>query len=204
MVDPRKISLRRPSRMDGWCPTFTGTGFYPIVPRVEDVRIQDIARGLAYKYRFGGHSDPPITVAEHSVLVSRVIEILWPKSKQMLPGLLHDACEAFTQDIQGPLRAFIKVSHPNGQLITWGDMERSINQVVGKALGIKQDFYSSPEVEAADILTLVVEKASCPNLRVGNWGLPRCPTELQDLKVEFLSPQTAFDTFLGRYHALTS
>jgi hypothetical protein len=199
---PQDIVSKRPSRIEGWIPTFSGVGFHPITPKESEVRIEDIARGLAFKYRYGGQTEP-ITVAEHSILVSRIIEILWPESRQMLAGLLHDACEGYTHDIQAPVRKSIRVQIPNGTLITWGDMERAINQVIAKALGIGQDFYQAPEVRAADILALALEKEQIPALRqFESWGTPAVPAGLAKLKVEFLSPEMARDAFLGRYYTL--
>lgn len=202
-IKPRQITLKRSSRLQGWMPTFSGSGFHPISPKVSDVCLEDITRGLAYKFRYGGHTEP-ITVAEHSILVSRVIEILWPQSGQMLAGLLHDACEAYTHDIQAPIRRFIKVEKPDGTFVSWGDMEREINQVIAKALGINQDFYQSPEVKAADILTLTIEKAQIPALQqYGNWGLPKIPDELSDVKVAHLSSEESYHAFRKRYRELT-
>lgn len=204
MVIPSEITTRRPPRWAGRVPTYTGSEFSPITPKAGDVSLVDIARGLACKYRYGGHSDPLITVAEHSVLVVKIIDILWPASGQQLAGLLHDACEAYTQDIQSPVRQFIKVVLPSGEMITWGDMERRVNTVIAKALGIKKDFYSSPEVAAADMLAVSVEKAACPNFAPGKWGVPAIPPELADLKPEFLSPEDSMKLFLDTYQKLTS
>lgn len=202
-ITPQDIVLKRPPRQEGWIPTFSGVGFQPITPKVANVRIDDVARGLAYKFRYGGHTEP-VTIAEHSILVSRVIEILWPESKQMMAGLLHDACEAYTHDIQGPIRKSIRVLLPDGSLVTWGDMERTINQVIAKALGIGQDFYQAPEVRAADVLALAIEKEQIPTLKqLDSWGTPAIPPVLlSKLKVEFLSPEMAKDAFLGRYYSL--
>ena len=203
MVNPTTITrqLRRPPRWEGWIPTHTGNGFFVIDPKPEDVRLEDIAYGLAYTYRYGGQVEP-ITVAEHSVLVSLIIEILWPKSKKMLAGLMHDACEAYTHDIQAPVRQFIKVDMPNGDQITWGDFERKINQTVAKALGLDTRFYTAPEVRAADLLALCLEKAQCPSIAKMNWGLPDILPEIEHIKVRFDTPKVARATFLERYQAL--
>jgi len=201
-INPQEVQIKRQPRWEGWVPTYSGKGFRPITPKVSDVRLEDIAHGLAYKFRYGGQTEP-VTIAEHSLLVSRIIETLWPKSGQMLAGLLHDACEAYTQDLWAPIRCFVKVAHPNGSLITWGDMERAVNQTIAKAFGIDQDFYSAPEVHAADILAVSIEKAQIPALqKSGSWGTPPVPPELSGLQIEYLSPQTACDAFVGRFHSL--
>jgi hypothetical protein len=179
-----------------------GRGFHPLDPKPGEVRIEDIVRGVAYKFRFGGQSNPAITVAEHSLLVASVIETLWPESGKVLAGLLHDACEAYTHDIQAPVRMFIKVALASGEVITWGDMERRVNQCIGRALGIDPDFYSAPEVKAADHLAAAIEQQVCENLRGQKWGLPPIPPEIAHLKIRPLSPAQAAIKFESRLKTL--
>ena len=203
MVKPQDIIVRRVERLEGWIPTFSGSGFHPITPQVSEVAITDIARGLAYKYRYGGHGDP-ITVAEHSLLVADIITTLWPnKTRGAISGLLHDACEAYTQDIQAPFRKQIRVLKPDGSLITWGEMEKDILLVIQKALKIKGDLFS-PEVRAADILALALEKKQSPILQQyeDSWGIPEIPSELRGLYLQYLSPQDAYVAFLDRFESL--
>lgn len=203
MVSPLDITrqLNRPPRWEGWIPTRTGNGFFIIDPKPEDVRLEDIAYGLAHTYRYGGQVEP-ITVAEHSVLVSLIIEILWPESNKMLAGLMHDACEAYTHNIQAPVRRFIKVDRPDGIQITWGDLERRINQAVAKSIGLDVHYYAAPEVGAADIVALCLEKSQCGSIRTRKWGLPPIPQEVEHLKVRFESPEVARTTFLERFTSL--
>jgi len=202
LLKPSDIKLNRPAGWAGWIPTKSGTGFHPLAPKVEEVRLSDIAQGVSYRYRYGCQTQP-YTVAEHCVLVSHIIELLWPESKQMLPGLLHDACEAYTHDLLSPVRSAVKVTMADGTLISWSDMERRINQTVGKYLGITPDFYSAPEVLAADILAVVIEKAQIPELQgLGSWGLPVLPPELERLRIRFWGPEEARQAFLTRYHDL--
>lgn len=168
-----------------------------LTPRSGDVCLEDVAWGLAYKNRYGGQLGP-ITVAEHSVMVSRIIDLLWPESKQGLAGLLHDACEAYTHDIQAPVRKFVKVAMPNGELVSWGDMERKVNTAIAKALGIHKDFYSANEVAAADILAAAIERKAL--MKGGpSWGHPEIPPELGDFQVRLIEPQIAYEEFLTRY-----
>lgn len=60
----------------------------------EDVRIEDIAHHLALINRFNGGTPKPISVAQHSVLVSRLLP-----DEHALAGLLHDASEAYLGDV---------------------------------------------------------------------------------------------------------
>jgi hypothetical protein len=54
--------------------TFTGKTVNPLAMRPEDVDIRDIAHGLALVNRFGGHTRFPLSVAQHAVHVSQVME----------------------------------------------------------------------------------------------------------------------------------
>lgn len=195
-------SLHRPSKYDGCVPTRSGLSFNMLDPKPEFVVLEDVIHGMAYTYRFGGQIGP-ITILEHCVLVSRIIEILWPKSKAQMPGLLHDACEAYGHDIQAPVRKFLKVTLPNGTEISWGDLERKVNAAISKALWDGTDFYSYPEVQAADILAVAIEKSQIASIKDENWGLPTIPKEIAHLKVEFLSPADAIVAFTARYNELS-
>lgn len=77
-----------------WIMTHSGRRVNPLNVQIDDVDITDIAHALALTNRFGGHTVCPITVAQHSVLVSRMV----PKEHAM-QGLLHDASEAYLGDV---------------------------------------------------------------------------------------------------------
>lgn len=194
-------AVRTQARYDGHIPTASGLVFDILEPKAEHVRLDDIVQGLAYKFRFGGQIGP-ITVAEHSVLVSQIIEILWPESNAMFAGLLHDGCEAYTHDIQAPVRKFIHVKMRNGDLISWGDLERRINMAISKALSLGHDFYAYPEVQAADILALAIEKSMLPTICDANWGIPAIPDAIKHLKIQFLSSIEAAHLFRHRFSEL--
>lgn len=79
--------------------TFSGIRFRPLDPRPDDIWIQDIAHALAHQSRFGGHCRRFYSIAQHSVHVSQrcqPADALW--------GLLHDASEAYLQDVCRPLK----------------------------------------------------------------------------------------------------
>ena len=66
-------------------------------PRVTDIRIEDIAKGLATQTRFCGQLKPGIwhySIAQHCVIMSRVVA-----PEYALQALLHDAPEAYIHDV---------------------------------------------------------------------------------------------------------
>jgi hypothetical protein len=68
-------------------------------PRPEDICLEDIASGLANTIRYRGALGVPLTVAQHSVLLS-----YWTgfTDDQRRFALLHDAAEAYLGDIPAP------------------------------------------------------------------------------------------------------
>lgn len=88
-------------RKGDWIQTFLGVQFWPLDPRVEDIRLLDIAHALSNLCRFTGHCQQFYSVAQHSVLVSQNV----PKDDAKW-GLLHDAAEAYLGDLSRPIKRF--------------------------------------------------------------------------------------------------
>jgi 5'-nucleotidase len=81
-----------------WMATYSGLKFYILKPDPKKIRIEDIAHHLALINRFGGATTKPLSVAQHSVMVSKYIEVAGNSREDMLWGLLHDAAEAYLGD----------------------------------------------------------------------------------------------------------
>ena len=159
--------------------TFTGRTFYPLSPRAEDIDIEDIAHALAMKCRFSGHTQVFYSVAEHSVLVSKLVP-----EKYALAGLLHDAAEAYLADVAGPIKsAFQKFQ----------EAEMRLMDVIEDKFGIVETDESYECIKTADITALEMEKATVMRRdfyrsKLGIWGY--------DWK-------TAKELFLERFNELT-
>ena len=68
--------------------------------RPEDIDILDIANALGNTCRWSGQVSRFYSVAEHSVIVSRLVS-----PQNALWGLLHDAGEAYLSDLVAPIKA---------------------------------------------------------------------------------------------------
>lgn len=106
----------RADRKAAYVVTYTGR-FYPFAPSPEDVRIADIAHGLAHSARYNGAGRRFYSTAEHSHHIA-----LWllPRygAEVALCGLLHDAPEPLSGfgDVLRPVKdtvPFIKETETN-------------------------------------------------------------------------------------------
>ena len=86
----------------GCITTFSGTIFNLIDPRPEMIVLDDIAHHLSMVCRWAGATKEFFSVAQHSVLVSKIV----PDHLQRW-ALLHDAAEAYIGDITRPLKAML-------------------------------------------------------------------------------------------------
>jgi 5'-deoxynucleotidase YfbR-like HD superfamily hydrolase len=84
-------------------------------PSPMDIEIEDIAHGLARVARWNGQTggEHAFSVAEHSVLVERVVRQLAPglKPEAQLTALLHDSPEYVIGDMISPFKALLGDSY---------------------------------------------------------------------------------------------
>lgn len=118
----------RPRTEHNWINTLGGRRFWPLDPRPEEVFVADIAAGIARKSRFGGFTHRGnYSVAEHSVMVSRLLR-LHPKRPELAKwGLLHDAAEAYFGDICRPVKREFGI---------FGPIEERILKCVAERFGL--------------------------------------------------------------------
>lgn len=86
--------------------TFTGKLVDPFDIKQEDIDIVDIAHALAFICRYNGHTKFFYSVAQHSLMVEKLVSDWHPNVPLVmrLRALLHDASEAYIHDISGPLK----------------------------------------------------------------------------------------------------
>lgn len=122
--------------------TASGREFDFTDPRPESINIEDIAHALSNLCRYTGHVREFYSVAQHSILVSRLV----PPDVAMY-GLLHDASEAYLGDVSSPLKQLLPEY-------------RRIESVVQGAIYSKFDLHPAGayDVKGADLIALVTEK----------------------------------------------
>jgi len=92
-----------------WQRMLSGRRLDLLDPSPLDVELEDIAHGLARVARWNGqtHGEHAFSVAQHSVLVEQVAEVISPglKPHEQMFALLHDAPEYVIGDMISPFKA---------------------------------------------------------------------------------------------------
>lgn len=98
-----------------WQRMLSGRRLDLLAPDPADIEIEDIAHGLARVARWNGQTkgERPFSVAQHSLLVERVVRELSPSAHKgdLLAALLHDAPEYVIGDLISPFKAAIGLDY---------------------------------------------------------------------------------------------
>ena len=110
---------------NAWIQVYGGGKVHPLNVQPGEINITDIAHALSNKCRFNGHTREFYSVAEHSVRVAMLLPFTTGAS---LAGLLHDASEAYFDDIVSPMKCT-----PEYSLVRNADwlMQREIYRLFG-------------------------------------------------------------------------
>lgn len=128
-----------------WITTYTGRRFYPLDPQPEDIYIEDIAHSLSLLNRFTGHTKFPYSVAQHSIKVSEYAY------GHELAGLLHDASEAYVNDLARSLKQYLP---------KYKEIENKILDVIDTKFNVNT---RAAKVKEIDTRTLVTEASQLCN-----------------------------------------
>jgi uncharacterized protein len=162
--------------------------------------------------RFTGHTSEFYSVAQHSVLVSKVV-----RPSVALAGLMHDAAEAYMGDIARPWKRFLRVQverETDAGLIRIEGSLKEVEHLLLKAIferfGIQSPDAApgcifSTEVEHADTVLLVTEARDLLSPVVEDWHRTRGYSEVEPLgeKIVPWSPLGARNAFIARFNELT-
>jgi len=126
-------------------------------PDPATIDIRDIAHALSHLCRFTGHTRKFYSVAQHSVMVSRLV----PKGLA-LEGLLHDASEAYLGDVSSPLK---------GLLPDYQRLEKKVQLAIVQRFGLNCSL-NLKIIHDADMAALATERRDL---------MPQAKTELQGI-----------------------
>jgi len=180
--------MKRP----GWIQTYTGKPFYFDNIDSNEICIEDIAHALSNICRFGGHTPFHYSVAQHSLLVSRLV----PR-EYALEALLHDATEAYIGDMVTPLKRRIP---------EFSGYEAELSKKISRVFGLRNigDFgingmLWSEEIHKADLEALAIEAKFVMGADLEDWGLdPVTNTQMRRM-VRPRTQKEAKEDFLNRF-----
>jgi len=169
--------------------TLSGKNYLPSHPTHDLININDISHALSNICRFAGHVSSFYSVAQHSVLVARIIEGLGGNPYMQLHGILHDATEAYLTDIPTPVK----------RLITGFDtLEDNFYRVIAEVYGLEPEL---PEiVKRADGIALATEARDLMG-DPKNWRLPHEPCGIIVIPKPPIDAKTMF---LEAFHEIYS
>lgn len=162
----------------------TASGRYAnlVAPLPHHIDIGDIAHALSNICRFGGHTREFYSVAQHSVLASRIVP-----SEFALAALLHDAPEAYVGDVTLPLKHLL----PDYRAI-----ETAIWRVIADCFDLPVDLPSC--VKRADRVLLATERRDLMKEQDTPWPVLDGVPPLPDV-IDPWGPSHARAEFVMRY-----
>jgi uncharacterized protein len=174
---------------DRYFRTFRGKRVHAFAPCPEEIDIDDLAHSLAHQCRFLGHTDSFYSVAQHSVVVSRLVprpDALW--------GLLHDASEAYLGDLPEPVKC-------NPLMAVYREAEDRLLACICGRFGLAPEIPAS--INLADRIALATEFRDVTTVNDPAWvveecGVAPCPT----MYIIPWAAAVAEDQFLRRYWEL--
>lgn len=156
-------------------------------PDPSTIVIEDIAWALSRLPRFSGHSIPyvPYSVAQHCIQVAKDLEEHGPYIQ--LFGLLHDAAEAYINDLPSPVKHIPEIHTVIKKL------EDSLMTAIYTALKIDPPTHDEEVlVKIADKTQQAVEAYNYMYSRGADWNLPE--VSFKKLQ-EFESPLTSVEVY---------
>ena len=171
--------------------TVSGRWVNPFDPDPDQLDAGDIARALANQCRFGGHCRVFYSVAQHSVIVSELVEQRGSDVEDVFAALMHDAAEAYLGDMPHPLK------HRSPLGAAFKAAEERLEQAIRDHFRIKPGV---PEIKQADRALLATERRA---FSAETWHWPELEgVEPLDLDLTAWTPDEAAQAFARRYAEL--
>ena len=116
-------------------------------PTTDMIDIKDIATSLSHICRFGGHVNRFYSVAQHSVLVYRLVREYGEGYE--LEALLHDATETYVGDVVKPLKVILGDNYKQ--------LEQNFECIIARKFDLRQAIEVERLVKRFDMEALELE-----------------------------------------------
>ncbi len=117
-------------------------------PRPAAICVEDIARSLSMQCRFGGFVERFYSVAEHALLVHRLVrDVAGPELA--FAALHHDSHEAYLGDVPTPLKRLL------GGVMT--ELAGDVDDAICRSFGFPDDLFHHDIIKDADEQALRIE-----------------------------------------------
>lgn len=170
--------------------------FWPLDAHVDEINVEDIARGLANEDRYGNQTPYFYSVAWHTIALSYVVPPHLAKW-----ALIHDAAEAYLCDIPRVLKHM-------GSFDVYREAEEKLLLVVAEALGM-DDINEPEELKPYDVLMSHTEMlvmfgdyAEAKLRSLGYTDQHLAEARVDSLLIRHLEPEEAYVAWMARYSEL--
>lgn len=162
----------------------------------EAFTVEAIASALSKICRFTGHTSRFYSVAAHSVMVCSIArDLSGGDEKVALRAILHDASEAFLQDVSSPLKAILGT--------VYADLESRASRAIYRSFGLDpDDEIANHVVKAADMIALAVEKRDLMPYDSNPWPCLEGVRIPDGLTAPVSEPEEDAVEFLNAFHAI--
>ncbi|ASK77284.1 MULTISPECIES: hypothetical protein [Klebsiella/Raoultella group] len=166
--------------------TLSGKHFNYLDIQQDAIEIEDIATALSHICRFAGHLPEFYSVGQHSVLSSLLVP-----QEFALEALLHDAAEAYLQDIPAPLKHLL----PDYRAI-----ETRVDAAIRQKFGLPAEQH--PTVKYADLVMLASERRDFEIDDGTVWPMLEGIIPTDQFVINPVRPGQAYGMFMNRFHQL--
>lgn len=154
-----------------------------LAPDATGLPITDIALCLASQPRWGGAARPWYSVAEHSVMVSRLVP-----EPLAYAALMHD-CEEFLGDWPSPVKVMLGRDYVKSHI-------KPVKDALRRRFGFDDE---SPVIKQADLISMATELRDLLPPAWVDWGhLPAAHAA----RIVPVGPERAYSLFLERFDEL--
>lgn len=161
-------------------------------PKTDAINIMDIAHALSMQCRYNGMTSIFYSVAEHCVMVAKLVKDAGGTEHDQLCALMHDAHEAYIGDMIQPMKTM--------GFEMFDTIEAIFDAVIALRFGLTPDDRTRERIHNADMDAAATEMRDLTRYEKEVWqGVGRAQEEII---ANSMSPWEAREAFLARFKEL--